>query len=187
MKTLRGAIQRWPIDGHRQLHAPLDLLAFALAALGALLLIAGCATSVVQHAFSFNASDAPGVEIVDYRYGDSRQPGARADPQVVASAGRVRQSLNIIGEIRRPDSLYVRWRDLSTGKTYEDTVELARLLPKDIAKHRIHFTARGSQLFVYLITPYKRGPQDPDVGPRVYRDLKVITLAEESGREVETK
>jgi hypothetical protein len=158
-----------------------------MAALAALLFVVGCAQAIVQHAFSFNASDAPGVEILDYRYGDSRQPGARADPEVVDSVGRVRQSLNIIGEMRRPDTLYVRWRDLTTGKAYEDTVDLARLLPRDIAKHRIHFTARGSQLFVYLITQNKRAPSDPPAGPRMYDDLKVITLAADFGREVTPK
>lgn len=151
------------------------------AALVILFLAVGCAPTIVQHAFSFNTSDAPGVEILGYRYGDSRQPGAR---DVVESGGQVRQSLNIIGEIRRPDSLYVRWLDLTTGKIYEDTVDLARLLPRDIAEHRIHFTVRGPQLFVYLITPQLRSLTDPPVGPRAFQFRKVITLASDFGREV---
>lgn len=125
------------------------------AVFASVLAIAGCAAGVVNHAFSFDVSDAPGVEILDYRYGDSQQPSARADTAEVAKGERIRQSVNIMGDIRRPDSLYVRWRDTSSGKTYEDTIDMTRLPPRNIEHHRVHFIARGSQLFVYVITPEK--------------------------------
>lgn len=67
------------------------------------------------------------------------------------------------------------------------TVDLARLLPRDIADHRIHFTAQGTRLFVYLITPQRRAPNDPPIGLAAYRYRTVITLAADYGREVTTK
>lgn len=152
-----------------------------------LLLVVGCAVGLVNHAFSFDTRDEPGVEILDYRYGDSRQPGARANASAVARGASIAQNVNIVGEIRRPESLYVRWRDLISGKSYEDTVDLARLLPRDITDHRIHFTAQGPWLFVYLITPQRRAPNDPPAGPAEYRYRKVITLATDYGREMTAK
>lgn len=154
-----------------------------LAAALLLFLLAACASTLVRHSFGFDASEEPGVEILDYRYGDSRLPSARAEYSQHIN-GRVRQAASIDGDILRPELLYVRWRDATSGKVYEDTVDLKRLLPRDITDHRIHFTVRGSQLFVFLITPQRREPGDRAVGPIAYRDRKVITLAADFGREV---
>jgi hypothetical protein len=159
---------------------PLSARRWYVAAFAVLVLLTACATNLAMHSFSFDAREEPGIEILDYRYGESRQPGARADP----STTRVRQAVDIIGEMRRPDVLYVRWRDATSGKVYEDTVDLARLLPRDITNHRIHFSIRGPQLFVYLITPQLRSPTAPPVGPREFNFRKVITLASDFGREV---
>jgi hypothetical protein len=159
---------------------PLSARRWYVAAFAVLVLLTACASTLVRHAFSFEANEEPGIEILDYRYGESHQPGARPDPSV----GWVRQGANIIGEMRRPDALYVRWRDKTSGKVYEDTVDLARLLPRDITDHRIHFTVRGTLLFVYLITPQRRSPSDHSVGPPEYRYRKTIILAADIGREV---
>jgi hypothetical protein len=161
---------------------PLRARRWYVAAFAVLVLLTACASTLARHAFSFEANEEPGIEILDYRYGESRQPGAWPDPSV----GWVRQGANIIGEMRRPDALYVRWRDETSGKVYEDTVDLARLLPRDITDHRIHFTVRGPQLFVYLITPQLRSPTAPPVGPREFNFRKVITLSSDFGREVST-
>jgi hypothetical protein len=159
---------------------PLRARRWYVAAFAVLVLLTACATNRAMHSFSFDAREEPGIEILDYRYGDSRQPGARADP----STTRVRQAVDIIGDMRRPDALYVRWRDETSDKVYEETVDLARLLPRDITDHRIHFTLRGPLLFVYLITPQRRSPSDHSVGPPEYRYRKTIILAADIGREV---
>ena len=161
---------------------PLSARRWYVAAFAVLVLLTACASNLAMHSFSFDAREEPGIEILDYRYGESRQPGARADP----STTRVRQAVDIIGEMRRPDVLYVRWRDATSGKVYEDTVDFARLLPRDITNHRIHFSIRGPQLFVYLITPQRRMPSDHPVGPLEYRYRKTIILAADFGREVST-
>lgn len=148
-----------------------------------LTLLAGCAVGVVRHGFSFDASEEPGIELLDYRYGDSRQPSARADRTQLRD-GKVRQAASMAGDILRPDSLYVRWRVQSTGIVYEDTVDLARLLPRDITDHRIHFTVKGEQLFVYLATPQPRALNEPAIGPRRFQYQKVIVLSTSAGRQV---
>jgi hypothetical protein len=148
--------------------------------------LSACATGLVRHSFSFDAREEPGVEILDYRYGSSRQPGARAD-QAQLRGGRIRQAVRMSGDIRRPDLLYVRWRDMTTQVIYEDTVDLGRLLPRDITDHRIHFTVKGSQLLVYLVTPQWRRAGEPVNGPMEYQAQKVITLSANYGHEVSSQ
>lgn len=146
-----------------------------------------CAGGITYHSFAFDArQDSPDVQILDYRYGDSKQPSARADDEDV-KAERVRQYVGISGEILRGDFLYVKWRVKSTGRRYEDTVDLKSRLPRDIVKNEIYFIVQGAQLFVYLITPELR-PQDTEPsGPREYQHRKVITLSSNFGREVTTQ
>jgi len=125
-----------------------------------LLALASCTASgeLVDHAFSFDAvHDSSNEEVLDYRYGASKQPGARPTDSELKD-GRVRQGTNINGEMLRGDSLYVKWRIKSTADVYEDTVDLRRLLPADMAKHRIHFVVKGPQLYVYLISPERLNP-----------------------------
>lgn len=143
------------------------------------------ASGLVNHAFSFDVRESPGVQILDYRYGDSRQSSARATENDLAQ-GTVSQIVGIHGDMLRGDTLYVKWRIKSSGKVYEDTVDLKSLLPRDISKHRIHFIVKGDQLFVYLITPERRPPDLPPNGPREYQYLNVITLSSHTGREVTT-
>ncbi len=82
------------------------------------------------------------------------------------------------------ESLYVKWRNKNTGQIYEDTVDLKKLLPRNIENHRIYFIVKDKQLFVYLITPNKRLPTEELNGPKVYNSLKTITLSSNFGREV---
>ena len=145
--------------------------------------LVGCASGLVPHAFSFDIRESPGMTVLDYRYGNSRQPGARATPSTVVPGGII-QVGNVSGEMLRGDELYVKWRVNATQKVYEDTVNLKPLLPRDIAHHRIHFTIQGQQLFVYLITPERRPADWPIAGPRMYDYLKVLTLSSNFGREV---
>lgn len=140
--------------------------------------LAACATGpkLVEHGFSFDArQDRPEVELLDYRYGDSRQPGARADPARVAE-GRIGQQWSVYGAMLRGDSLYVKWRIKKTGQIYEDTVDLRSRLPAAIADHRIHFDIKESQLYVYLISPERRPRDMPPNGPREFDYLKVFTI-----------
>jgi len=131
---------------------------------------------VVFHTFKFDALlDSPGIEILDHRYGDSKFPGA-SNPEDMLKLGKPLQRTNITGEIKRPDSLYVKWRVLSENRVYEDTADLRKRLPRNFSDCTVYFMVQGSQLYVYLIHPEPRPADTPQNGPRQYRSRKVTTL-----------
>lgn len=116
--------------------------------------MAACASSpdIVEHGFSFDARwDSRDVEILDYQYGNSNQPGARPQDYSLRE-GKIPQQASITGKFPREDTLYVKWRIKTTGEVHEDTVDLKRYLPRDITGYDIRFIIEGSQLYVYLIS-----------------------------------
>ena len=147
-------------------------------------MLTACASGLVNHAFSFDARpDSPEVQILNFRYRETKQPSARADESDVR-AGKVRQSVGISGDMLRGNSLCVKWRVRETNLLYEDTVNLDRVTPQNIAGHEIYFIVKGDRLFVYLVTPEKRPPEFPVNRPRKYDHLKVITISSNRGREI---
>jgi hypothetical protein len=73
--------------------------------------------------------------------------------------------------------LFVKWKDQSTGRIQEVTLDLTKKLPKDFGEnHRVFFSFKKDQLFVYVITPEKRTADEPPQGPRAYDDLKMLML-----------
>lgn len=138
----------------------------------------GCAfnPSLVDHSFSFDARrDSPDVDVLNYRYGNSKIAAARTQDYELRE-GRISNSANISGEMLRGDFLYVKWRIKSTGEMFEDTVDLRSRLPVGIKNHRIHFVIKGPQLYVYLISPERRPPGTPPNGPSIYNYLDVKTI-----------
>lgn len=143
----------------------------------AFMALAACASSggVFVHSFSFDTlKDDQGAEIIDYRYGTSKLP-VRA-PEWAVKEGKTLTFNNVSGAMAKGDFIYVKWRINSTGRVYEDTVDLRQRLPADITDHRIHFIVRGPQLYVYLVTPEQRRLGVPPNGPDVYSHLRVITI-----------
>jgi hypothetical protein len=143
-------------------------------------LLAACTAfggpEVVDHEFEFNMFlDNQDAVVLDYRYGNSKQPGA-INPDSMRNQGKAHQQELIHGRMLRGDFLYVKWRIKSTGEVYEDTVDLRHRLPKDITDHTITFLIRGPQLYVYLVTPERRAPDMSPNGPKEFSYLKVITL-----------
>jgi len=113
---------------------------------------------VEDHSFEFDARlDSQDVEILDYRYGSSKHPGA-SPPEYMLKSGKVAQQASISGKMLRGGDLYVKWRIRSTNEIFEDTVNLKDRLPSDINGHRIRFIVQGPQLYVYLISPEKQLP-----------------------------
>lgn len=139
--------------------------------------LVGCATTEVDHAFSFDVShESFGVRLLDYRYGDSRIHGTRVSPEEVADH-RVIQNGNSFVHMRPGNELYVKWQIAKTGEVLEKTVELKGLLPSDITDCRIHFVIAGPKLYVYLVKPEKRDPKkDLFVPLPMYSDLVVVQL-----------
>jgi len=143
----------------------------------AMLALISCATNaeVVDHAFSFDMRyDGQDAEVLDYRYGASKLP-VRA-PEAAVSEGRPLYQTNVHGPMLRGDSLYVKWRDKSNGKVYEDTVDLRHRLPADMTDKRIHFMTRGPQLYVYLISSGPKSANSAAGGPRMYRDRETTLI-----------
>lgn len=140
--------------------------------------IAACASGpeVVDHAFSFDTrvDNQNDVEVLDYRYGDSKLPVRAAEENV--KAGKQFMVAGVHGPMLRGSFLYVKWRIKTTGQVYEDTVDLRNRLPADITDCRIHFLVRGPQLYVYLITPKKRAKDEPPNGPEMYDYKKTLTI-----------
>lgn len=150
----------------------------ALIALATALMTNAChaESEIVDHSFEFDAlHDSPGVEIVDFRYGDTKFPGAR-NPEYLIHEGRPLQRTAISGPMKRPKDLYVKWRVLNENKTYEETVDLRKRLPKQIGNTTVYFLVQGTQLYVYLILNERRTPSTPPNGPRAYRNRKVLTI-----------
>ena len=148
-----------------------------LVALIAIVALAACASSpaVVDHSFSFDTlKDDQDAEVIDYRYGDSKLPVHA--PEWAVKEGKTFTFNSVSGPMLRGDFLYVKWRIKSTSEVYEDNVDLRHRLPADIMGHRVHFIVRGPQLYVYLVTPEKRSPDEAPNGPRMYSYRKAITI-----------
>lgn len=130
----------------------------------------------VDHGFEFDApSDSPGIRILDFKYGDGTGHGT-GNPQYLLHKGRPLQRISVRGPMRRPESLYVKWRVASEGRIYEETVDLRKRLPRNFDGSTVYFLVRGAQLEVYLISWEPRQPSVPSVGPRKYRNLQVTKI-----------
>lgn len=141
------------------------------------LALLGCASGggLIPHAIEFDArTESPGVEILAYRFGESRQLSARSD------GGR--QYVHIYGPMPRPSDIYVKWRIKESGAVFEETASLAHLSAASITDHTIHFIVSGPKLYVYLVSfqPSKENTcpgesglralsRSNDPGDRIYR------------------
>lgn len=115
--------------------------------------LGGCMTKeIVNHTFEFNVrDDSSGIEVLDYKYGDSKLPGVHTSD--MHKKDTPIGGTGVSGPMLRGDFLYVKWRIKVTGEILEDTVDLRERLPRNIEGHRIHFVVKGRQLYVYLISP----------------------------------
>ena len=130
----------------------------------------------VDHGFEFDApTDSPGIHILDFKYGDGTGHGTR-NPQALLDEGKPLQRISVRGPMRRPDSLFVKWRMASDGSIHEDTVDLRKRLPRDFDGGKVYFSVHGAQLEVFLISTEPRQPNMPAIGPRKYRNLKVSRI-----------
>ncbi len=89
------------------------------------LCVAACTTSgqVVDHAFGFDLRyDDQDAVVLDYRYGNTKLPVGPTKEQL--EAGQTFYFQSVQGPMLRGDFLYVKWRVRSTGREYEDTVDL---------------------------------------------------------------
>jgi hypothetical protein len=153
------------------------LLRIAIATIACVLVgcsIAGPRTTF--HSFEFHVNwDSPDVELLDYRYGTSSQHGT-FPPAWALQSGSIAQNVGTSGDMIIGDFLYVKWKIKETGEIFKDTVDLRNRLPRNLYDHKIYFVIRGSQLFVYLVTPDRSPPGAPSNGLRIYGSRIVKTL-----------
>ena len=146
----------------------------------ALLALPACADNDRNFGFEFGMLDPnKDVEILNWRYGNSKLAYSHA-PDAYLAMGHIPEADDVNGMFPPGDVLYVKWRVLSTGKVYEDTVDLHSSLPRDMKDKTIHFAIKGAQLYVYLVEGitskqlHARGA--PDCPPVVYKPFQCTRI-----------
>jgi hypothetical protein len=115
------------------------------------------------------------IEILNVFYGIPNCP-VNYDSQYALYNGKPMQGTSINGLMHRAWRLNVKWRVISTGKEYEENIDLQSTLPKDMTGHQVHFMIEGSQLTVYLITPERRPTGMAPNGPDETQYLKTLII-----------
>lgn len=96
--------------------------------LSALLSARASGPSFVDHAFGFDVRvDSPDSLILNYRYGTSGMTFTSGD-ESIRYFGASNQAGNINGPQLLGDTLNVKWQEKVIGQTYEDTVNLKRII-----------------------------------------------------------
>lgn len=138
--------------------------------------------SYPMHSFSFDTHhDSPDAEVLDYEYGSTRQFGTHANKELVEMGEHFAYG-GTTGRMPRGDFLSVKWRIKNQMRPseyigyYEDKVDLRKRLPADITGLRIHFVIKGSQLYVYLISPELKNASEPAGPVREYLSQKQIQI-----------
>lgn len=140
------------------------------------LIASACRGETVDHTFEFNAMrDSPGIEILDYRYGESNLPLLK-NPDYLARQGRAHQQTAVTGLIERPQSLYVKWRVIAEDRIYEDNVDLQARLPRSLHDSIVYFLVNGSQLYVFVVYGDARQKNSVANGPKKYQGRRVVTI-----------
>lgn len=113
-----------------------------------------------NHALNFGlaSGENSGIEFLDYRYGDP-ESFENGDPKIFGlrpsisqlKRGRIKQGVSTSGGLPVGDYLYVKWKDVNSGKIYEDTADLRNNLPEIMDNKRIYFLIKESKLNVYII------------------------------------
>lgn len=98
------------------------------------------------------------TEVMDYHFSFGRNTSDGSTRKERAQVAMT--TTDEIGPLPRGQGLYVRWKVKSTGKVYEDAVNLEPLLPSTDQNDRtyipegftISFKVKGPKLYVYLHT-----------------------------------
>lgn len=127
--------------------------------------------------------DSPNLVVDEFHYGQSKGPGMHMKNE----DGRGTGNPSSYGETLMPDEVVVKWHDTTTGKAYEDRVDMRKRLgsPSDLRGKHVYFLIDQfeNQLYIYLVpdikiedgsTKRKQGTM-PN-GPSLYADLDVKTV-----------
>jgi hypothetical protein len=148
------------------------LIAIAFAAL--LNAMTGCASfKTYFYTFAFDVTrDNQDAIVLDYKY------TLDGETLVGAYQDYVEKQIGFPGESnfgRMPigDSLYFKWKIISTGMVYEKSVSLKGRLGEDMSGKRVYPMVNGSRLLVYLISNESRDQGAPLIGPTTFQDYKI--------------
>jgi hypothetical protein len=125
-----------------------------------LLTMYGCAVGPKKalHSFSFDARfHMNDIEVVDFRYGSGPKFPIRTRCMPIPEDGGKclqRVSANLLEELA--ETLWVKWKIVSTGEIVEDTIVLAKWLPLKMDGATLFFIIRGRQLTLYVDTEEPR-------------------------------
>jgi hypothetical protein len=89
-------------------------------------------------------------------------------PKEYVKQGREFFYQSVQGPNKRLDYLYVKWRDIPTGKVYEKTVNLRQLLSSDINDDVIYPMIYGGDLYVYLALRKPLPQGERSIGASLY-------------------
>ena len=118
-----------------------------------------------DYGFQFDLTkDGQHAVIVDYKYSAGSRTLLSADPDY-AKSGKGYYGENRSGPMPRGTKLYVKWRDTITNEVAEDTVDMDRLLPRDMERKTIFLMIRGRQLQIFIIARMPHEPGTPVIGP----------------------
>lgn len=175
---LKKEIEMGFINDTKKFHALLAMLITSLS-------ITSCAAdsafgscpddSRINQTFSFDMRENRDIKLLDYFYGIPECPAIR-NSELMRSRGDSPQIESQMGFFRRAHELYVKWRVISSGKEYQEIIDLRNRLPRDMTNHEIHFSIQASQLYVYLIVPEPRPPDLLPKGPRATQHLKTLVI-----------
>lgn len=138
-------------------------LAVRVFALAVLLSLVACATSPARpwHQFYFDGwSDkwATAVDLLEYSYGDQY---AMVHRKIRPEQSTLGYGTNVNGPMPIGEFLYVKWRIKSTGEIVDQSVDLRKLLPRNMFEHGLTFVIDDRELYVYLVTPTPKKQTDP--------------------------
>lgn len=126
--------------------------------------------------FQFNLrTDNQHAAIIDYKLWAGDYVMARAHEEYVKQ-GQDFYYEGVQGPNKKLNYLYVKWRDIPTGKIYEKTVDLRSLLPSDINNDTIYLMIYGADLYVYLALHKSRPEGEKPIGAPLYEQWVNIQI-----------
>jgi hypothetical protein len=118
--------------------------------------------------FQFNLrQDNQHAAIVDYKLWGDDYVMVRA-PEAYVKRGQDFYYEGTQGPNKKLEYLYVKWRDIPSGKIYEKTVDLREALPSDIDNGIIYLMIYGGDLYVYLALHKPLPPNEKPIGAPLY-------------------
>ena len=118
--------------------------------------------------FAFDLqADSQHAEILAYKLYSGSEVLLSYQP-IDPSRGRYTEGKTQSGP--RPTRFWVKWRDLNTNQEFTADADLRGKIPPAADNSTIYPMFDGGHLSIYLISPDEKRPDEPTIGPRMYRN-----------------